>query len=120
MGTLDFVMSLRDDVSPHALWPADTEAFGAPATALTGAVARSGADSTNQQDARCYGGYWTRFYTAHDTSRLRDGAAANTDTDARGHQHEVHRTPLNHPLLSTDLSVSLPCSLLGFCRFLVW
>ena len=58
--TLGLAKSLRGGESPHALRPTDTGTFR-EVVAVVGAVARAGADSANQQDARYYGGYWTEF-----------------------------------------------------------
>ena len=76
-GILDLVASLRDDASPYALCLADPEASGTPTASFADTVASSGADSTNRQDARYFDGYWSRFYDEQNTSRLRNGVAAN-------------------------------------------
>ena len=47
-GAFDLVNRPRNDASPHALRPADPDAFGALVAAFSDAIAGSGADSTNQ------------------------------------------------------------------------
>ena len=88
-GAFDLVDSLRDDASPYALRPTDPAAFDTLVAAFADAVARSGAESTNQQDARYYDGYWSRFCAEQNTSRLRNDVAANTGADPRGFQREA-------------------------------
>ena len=80
----DLVKSLRNDASPYALRPADPEAFGALVVAFAVAVARSGADSTNQHDTRYYDGYWKRFCDKQNTSRLCSDVTANTCAGPQG------------------------------------
>ena len=87
--TLDLAAILRDDTSPYALRPADPEAFDALVTAFADAVASSGADSINRQDARYFDGYWSRFCAEQNTSRLCSDVATDTDTGSQGYQREV-------------------------------